>query len=169
VWNLPILDGQVLKREYRPFFPALQGDLDALVGQGVVHVVKSNYAQADDGTWRLHAEYTLVAECSDRILAEIRRHDQQLRTLDFIQEVVFAISGLGPDGIDRIGLLDATYSNPLVDIGGLIDFDADPQATNATARVAMRFAQLTQDTRVLTDTELVHLYVRHLYSRMRVA
>src|ERR1700722_5033461 len=43
VWNLPILDGQVLKRRLHPFFPRLQRDLDLLVGQGVVHVARVRY------------------------------------------------------------------------------------------------------------------------------
>jgi hypothetical protein len=108
------------------------------------------------------------AHC-DAVLAEVRRHSEQVRKLKFVQEVVFAVSGLGRDGIASIGVLDAAYSDPLVDVGGLIDIEATPEAANATARVAMRFAILTRDAGVLSDNELVHLYVRHLYSRMQVA
>src|SRR5437016_336881 len=36
VWNMPALDGKVLKRRGGPFYPALQRDLDFLVGAGVV-------------------------------------------------------------------------------------------------------------------------------------
>src|ERR1700687_2575811 len=36
VWDMPALDGKVLKRHGGPFYPALQRDLDRLVGMGRV-------------------------------------------------------------------------------------------------------------------------------------
>ena len=38
VWNMPVLDGKLLKKKGGPFYPALQQDLDRLVGTGVVFI-----------------------------------------------------------------------------------------------------------------------------------
>lgn len=170
VWDLPILDGQILKRRRHPFFPSLQRDLDLLVGQGVVQAARVRYLQNEKGHgWRLDAHYTLETEFSERILSATRRYEFQTKKLKFIREVVYAASGLGPDGIDNLGEIDAAYSDPLVDVGGVVDIDTESGRANASAQVALRFGELTPDSRVLTDSELVHLYVRHLYARMRVA
>ena len=98
-----------------------------------------------------------------------RSYKRQARKLDFVREVVYAASGLGPSGIDDLGQVDAAYSDPLIDVGNVVDIDTEAGRANATARVALRFGELTQDSRELTDAELVHLYVRHLYARMQVA
>lgn len=169
VWHLPILDGQILKQN-RPFFPALQADLDSLVGQGVVHVARLTYQfDRDDQSWRLDADYVLAPTWADRILGTASQFEEQAKRIRFVREVTFAASGLGPAGIEDVGLIDAAYSNPQVDLGGIVDIDPDSGQQNATASVALRFADLTQDMGTLTDSELVHLYVRHLYSRMQVA
>jgi hypothetical protein len=168
VWHLPILDGQMLKRRRHLFFPSLQRDLDLLVGQGVVHVSRVRYVPSEEGHgWRLDAHYALESEFSERILSVARSYELQARKLKFIREVVYAASGLGTDGIDDLGRIDAAYSDPLVDIGGVVNIDSEAGRANATAQVALRFAKLTQDSRDFTAPELVHLYVRHLYARMQ--
>jgi hypothetical protein len=170
VWHLPILNGQILKRSQHLFFPSLQRDLDMLVGHGVVHVSRVRYVQSEDGNgWQLDAHYTLESEFSERVLSVARSYERQARKLKFVREVVYAASGLGADGIDDLGRIDAAYSDPRVDVGGVVDIDTESGLTNATARVALRFAKLTEDSRELTEPELVHLYVRHLYARMQVA
>ena len=46
VWDVPVLEGKVLKRRGNPFYTSLQYDLDRLVGMGVVlisiHMVLSS-------------------------------------------------------------------------------------------------------------------------------
>lgn len=152
------------------FFPNLQRDLDLMVGQGVVHVARVKYLpNEDNGGWQLDAYYSLESEFSERILSVARSFELQAKKLKFVREVVYAASALGLDGIDNIGEIDAAYSNPLVDVGGMVDLATESGRKNATARVALRFGELTPDSRELTDSELVHLYVRHLYARMQVA
>lgn len=170
VWDLPVIDGQILKRSLHPFFPRLQRDLDLLVGQGVAQVARVRYVPNEhDSGWRLDAHYMLESEFSERILSVARSFELQRKKLKFIREVVYAASGLGPDGIDNLGKIDAAYSDPLVDIGGVVDIGNEFGRANPTARVAMRFSELTPDSGELTNSELVHLYVRHLYARMQVA
>lgn len=170
VWDLPILNGQILKRRRYPFFPTLQRDLDQLVGQGVSQVSRVKYVPNEDGGgWELDAHYSLESEFAERILAVARSFELQEKKLKFIREVVYAASGLGPNGIATLGEIDAAYSDPLVDVGAIVDLDTESGLKNATAQVALRFAKLAPDFRDLTNPELVHLYVRHLYARMRVA
>jgi hypothetical protein len=168
VWHLPILDGQVLKRRNYPFFPSTQHDLDRLVGCGAVEVsdVQHTYSRSDG--WRLDAAYALNRQLADPIIEELSRHEGPDRAHSFVREVVYAASGLGFEGIGHISATDAAYSNPLVDFGGLVDIESE-DGPNPTAGVAMRFQRLTRDRATLSDAETVHLYVRHLYSRMNVA
>lgn len=168
VWDLPVLDSVILKRVRRPFFPRLQADLDSLVGLGVVEVTRFNYVLAN-GEWRIDADYNLNPQLSDRVLAEIRRYPQQAEGIEFVREVVYAVSGFGITGIDNLGSADAAYSDPYVDVGGIINVSDRDGEPNASARVALRFRELVQGARALSDSEIIHLYVRHLYSRMQVA
>lgn len=169
VWDLPVLDAVVLKRVKRPFFPRLQADLDSLVGRGIVEVTRFEYLRTDGGEWRIDADYVLNRRFSDPILAEARRHSQQAEGLEFVREVVYAVSGFGTSGIEDLGLADAAYSDPFVDVGGVIDVAESRGESNASVKIALRFRELVQDTSTLSDAEMVHLYVRHLYSRMQVA
>lgn len=167
VWGFPPLDVTVLKRAATPFFPVLQRDLDSLVGQGLVRVVRLDYLESEDGRgWRLDADYVLDVDMSAPAMTAIGSLQEQARRASFVREVVYAASGLGPAGVDDIGSLDATYSSPLVDVGGVIDIGSDPESSNPTAAVTFSFASLAGDGRRLSQAELVHLYLRHLYSRM---
>jgi hypothetical protein len=123
----------------------------------------------DGAGWRLDAHYALISESAERVLSAARSYEIQNKKLKFIREVVYAASGLGLDGISSLGDIDAAYSDPMVDVGGMVDIDTESGRANATAQVALRFAKLTQDSDELADSELVHLYVRHLYTRMQVA
>ena len=59
VWNMPPNDGKILKRRGGPFYPALQADLDRLVGMGVALLDGVGHRQDEDGRWRL--EGTLIS------------------------------------------------------------------------------------------------------------
>ncbi|MEX2291791.1 MAG: hypothetical protein WD794_15880 [Mycobacteriales bacterium] len=163
VWHLPPLDGQVLKRVVRPYFPALQRDVDALVGAGLVEVVRFAHLPDEGGRgWRLDADLRLVGPAAAPVLAAVDGLPEQASRAAFVREVVYAASGLGLNGVDRIGLLDATYVDPRVDVGGVIDF-APEARMNPTAQAALGFAALASGVR-LSEPELIHLYVRHLYA-----
>jgi hypothetical protein len=170
VWHLPVLDGQVLKRRDYPFFPALQRDIDRLVGCGVMKIDTFSYEGDDAGNgWWLDASYALNRAFADPILKEVCRYDGTERAYLFVREVVYAASGLGEEGIDQLSSADAAYSSPLVDFGGLVEVQNEHGQVNATAKIAMRFKQLTREKATLSDAEIIHLYVRHLYLRMNVA
>ena len=164
VWNIPVIDGRILKR-HRPYYPALQADLDRLVGLGVTVIEDVHYAQAEDESWRLAGSYRLNHSFADPILVCAESMAQQAQGLRFVREVVFATSGLGVSGVSEASAVDATYSDPLIDIGGMIDVAPDDEL-NTTTRVALRFGHLVSG---LSTAEMTNLYVRQLYARMQVA
>lgn len=170
VWHLPIMDEQLLKLHDRPFFPALQQDIDALVGCGVieVHAFDYDFDESLESGWRLKADYLLNGSIAKRILDRAEEFEGQRRGVAFVREVVFAASGLGEQGLDNIGNLDAAYSNQLIHLGSVIDLSPEGDRQNASAAVARRFQGLTTSAD-LSEAELVHLYLRHLYTRMNVA
>jgi hypothetical protein len=168
VWNVPVLDGQILK-QIRPYYPALQSDVDALVGCGVVAVSDVRYVGAR-GHWRLEAKYQLNRRFADHILSAAEAFPLRRAELEFVREVVYATSGLGTEGLHVAGEADATYSDPLVDVGGLIEVERDRgEGYNSTATAAMRFGELLGAESQVSTAEMVNLYVRRLYSRLHVA
>jgi hypothetical protein len=169
VWNLPSLDSQVFKRSRQPFFPRLQADLDSLVGKGVVVAEGLGYESIGSDGSRLVADYELRRIWAEPILKEARRYESQNRDLEFVREVVYATAGLGVAGLSQIEFADAAYGDPLVGIGGVVDIDRNDGRPNATARAALRFGELGDDSQVLTEAEKIHLYVRMMYSRIQVA
>lgn len=175
VWHLPIVNAQLIKRESRPFFPALQQDLDGLVGAGVVLVDAFDYGQEDNGGWRLSAWYRLNVEAARSVLELSSELQSQRVGAAFVREVVLAASGLGDDELNSIGILDAAYSSEITDIGEVLDLDTQDRELgtsvelNRSAAVAVRLGELASTSLALSFSELVHMYIRHLYSRVRVA
>ena len=59
VWDMPTLDGKILKRKGGPFYPVLQTDLDRLVGMGMVQISDVAHVRDSEGKWRLEGQYAL--------------------------------------------------------------------------------------------------------------
>ncbi len=167
VWNLPIIDGIILKRT-EPYYPSLQADIDRLVGQGVVDVHDVNYRQEPSGEWRLDATYSLYDPLAGPILESADQLPGIANMIAFVREVVYATSGLGIDDVEEATAVDATYANPLLSVGNLVEVDPE-DAYNLSAGFALRFGELVRGPVPLKSAEMVNLYVRHLYSRMQVA
>jgi len=169
VWGLRILDAHVLKLQGGPTSPLLQADLDRLVGMGVVTVSEVRHAEDADGLWRLDGDYSLNWDFARPILDKANSFDRFAVELEFLREVVFALSGLGAVGIVSAGTLDASYGDAMVGPKGMVDLAGDATESNPTARVAIRFRELLQPEIELSDAEMVHLYVRELYNRLGAA
>lgn len=167
VWNLPILDGHVLKQQARPNFPALQRDLDVLVGRGMVEVHDLSISARAGGPVPISASFSLTSLAAVPF-AQISASQYFERQLDFVREVTFAAAALGPRGLEGIGTVDASYADPFADVGSVIELGESSTSGRTTAAVAQRFRALAPDAD-LTDAQLIHLYLRHLYSRMSVA
>jgi hypothetical protein len=166
VWDLPAMDAQLIKRKYRPFFPALQSDLDWLVGVGLVVVEHFEYMEDPSGAgWRLNASYSLNELPAMRILETARDYPSEARKLRFVREVVMAACGLGEETVSFLGGVDAAYSSGSVDFGDVLDLEREG-TVNASAEAARRFRDLAGSGYGMSDAELVHLYVRHLYGKV---
>ena len=86
VWDMPALDGKLLKRRGGPFYPAMQRDLDRLVGMGVVVITGLDHVRDDDGRWRLEGSYRLNRPFAEGVLALLSSYDDEWRLVVFIQE-----------------------------------------------------------------------------------
>jgi len=162
VWGLRIVDAQLLKRRSGALSPILQHDLDLLVGQGVVQPFHVSHRLDADNSWRLDASYSLVETPARRILAAAQSFEQSLSHIEFIVELVQAMSALGMKGIAQSSGQDATYASSSIDYGSVVDLSGH----NASTQVALRFGTLLEEDARLTRAEMIHLYVRELYKRL---
>jgi hypothetical protein len=106
--------------------------------------------------------YSLIAEPAARILEAARSFVQSASHVEFVVELVHAMSALGLRGISQSSEQDATYGSGSVDFGSIVDLSGQ----NASTRVALRFGSLLEADSRLTGAEMIHLYVRELYKRL---
>jgi hypothetical protein len=165
VWDAPALEGKVLKRRGSPFYPILQREIDRLVGMGVVLMSGLGYSLDESKRWRLEGFYSLNHGFADGILAALRQFEEEARLLGFIQELAYAISALSDEELDRAVGEDATYSDPLIDFGNVVDF-AEWRQVNYSANAAKKLARLLPSDSQATLGERLHFYVRHLRLRL---
>ncbi len=164
VWDMPPLDGKVLKRSGGPFYPALQRDLDRLVGMGVVIISGLGHVQDEDGRWRLEGSYRLNQPFANPIVETLVHFEDERRVVAFVQELAFALSALGDEELDIAMKQDATYSDSLVGVGNVVDFD-EWQKKNYAANAARYFEGLLPGGASATPGEQLHFYIRHLHAR----
>lgn len=167
VWGLPILDALVLKQRTRPNFPALQRDLDSMVGRGMVGVERIEVSESSGDVSPVRASYRLT-ELSAPAISVLAASEYFRDEVRFVREVTYASSRIEPDQLADLGNVDATYSDPFKDVGSVIEIGQSTSTHRSSAEVAQRFRELAPDSN-LTDAQLVHLYMRHLYSRLDVA
>lgn len=168
VWDMPSVDGTVLKRRGGPFYPDLQADLDRLVGLGVVRVQNLRHERIDDDHYRLEGSFRLNQDLARPILAHLRSMPDEAEAAKFVRELVLALSVLSDDEIDRAITEDATYANPKIGLDNVIDF-GEWMSANYSANAAERIGGLVKTGAVVGASEKVHLYVRHLRRRLQGA
>jgi hypothetical protein len=159
------MDGRILKRRGGPFYPVLQHDLDRLVGLGVVVITGLGHEVDDDGRWRLRGSFGLNPELAGGALHAIDSFADEQAVSAFLSELGLALSSLPEDSFSRAPMEDATYADTLVTAGNVVDF-AEWQRRNFSANAARRFLELMPEGVQATQSELLHLYVRHLRSRL---
>jgi hypothetical protein len=166
VWEMPVLEGKVLKRKGGPFYPELQRDLDGLVGLGVVVISNLGHVLDEQKRWRLEGSYQLHRLFADRVLQRVAQFEEERKFLAFLDELAFALSALGDDDIDKASTQDAVYSDPIVDFGNVLDF-AEWGHKNAAATAAARLGRFVPGGVRPVAGEKVHLYLRHLKARIQ--
>ena len=162
VWNTLVFDGRLLKRRGGPFYPALQHDLDRLVGLGLVHITGLGHIMDEDGRWRLDGAFSLNHDLAGNVLEVIRAFPQELEIRSFLLEVAYAVSALTDSQFDHLPSEDPTYSDSMISYGNVVDF-GEWRKLNYSANAARHFTSLSGQ---MTPGELLHLYVRHLRRRI---
>ena len=162
VWSARVFDGSLLKRPGGPFYPALQRDLDRLVGLGLASITNLGHVRDEGGQWGLRGAFFLNRELSAGALRVIDALPQQRSVRSFLQEVAYAVSALSDSELNRLPAEDPTYSDFTISYGNIVDF-ADWRHLNYSANAAQHLATLTEGA---TPSELLHLYVRHLRRRL---
>ena len=162
VWKTRVFDGRLLKRRGGPFYPALQHDLDRLVGLGLAQITDLGHVLDEDNQWRLDGAYTLNYELAGEALKVINEFPQELEIRSFLLEMAYAVSALSDSEFDLLPSEDPTYSDSNVGYENVIDFD-EWRNQNYSANVTRHFASVSGQA---TPSELLHLYVRHLHRRL---
>src|SRR6185312_7535782 len=141
VWDMPALDGKILKRKGGPFYPELQHDLDRLVGMGMVLIKQVSHVRESNGKWRLEGRYRLNAEMSNTPLNFLLGLPDERRFASFVEELAYALSALSDQDLERALVEDATYSDPSVSVNNVLDFEEWTQR-NPSANAANYFDRL---------------------------
>jgi hypothetical protein len=165
VWDMPALDGKILKRRGGPFYPALQRDLDRMVGRGMVCVSQVAHIRSSDGKWRLEGRYSLNRNMSADALAYLQQLPGEDQFASFATELAYALSALGDDELETALVEDATYCDPTVSANNVLDFE-EWVRRNPSTNAANYFSRLMPEGTHATPGEKLHLYVRHLRRRI---
>lgn len=163
-WRIKPFDTALLKTQRQPYFPNLQVDLDNLVGMGVL-IVTTLAPQVSQG--RLQAKFALNRRFADRILSTMWEIEEEANILLFLDEVVQASNRLGDAEKGMALTKDATYGDPGVDNGNVIDLGEWLKADQMTptADVLQRISRISE--REMKPAELMDIYVDHLERRLQ--
>lgn len=165
VWDMPALDGKILKRKGGPFYPDLQRDLDRMVGKGMVVVRGVHHVRGPDARWRVEGSYSLNRQMSQAALNYLLGRRDEGRVASFVQELAYALSALSESELDRALVEDATYSDPSFSEDNVLDF-GEWSRRNPSANAAAYFDHFLPRGTKATPGERLHLYVRHLHRRL---
>jgi hypothetical protein len=144
----------------------LQRDLDRLVGMGLVVICGVSHARDEDNRWRLEGAYRLNFDLAARPLESLATFESERRLSAFLQELAFALSALTDQELDQAMTEDATYADPIVTVGNVVDF-GEWQNKNWSSQAADHFEHLMPGGSRATPGEKLHLYVRHLHARLQ--
>ncbi len=165
VWNMPALDGRILKRKGGPFYPDLQHDLDRMVGTGMVIVRGVHHVHDSVGKWRVEGMYGLNRQLTRTALEYLLGLYDEGRVAAFARELAFALSALDDSDLERALIEDATYSDPTFSDDNVLDFEEWSQR-NPSVNAAAYFDHFMPAGTRATAGERLHLYVRHLHRRI---
>ena len=162
VWNSRVFDGRILKRRGGPFYPAMQHDLDRLVGRGLVLISDLGHVIDEDNQHRLNGAISVNRDLAGEPLEIISKVPQFVEIQAFLLEIAYAVSALSDSQFDSVPSEDPTYSDSSVAFENVVDF-AEWRKLNYSANATRQFASWSEQA---TRAELLHLYVRHLRRRI---
>ena len=162
VWESRVFEGHLLKRRAGPFYPALQHDLDQLIGRGMVLIREVRHYEDVDRQWRLDGALSLNHELSDGVLEAIDTFARLREIQSFLQEIAYAVSSLSDSEFDVVPGKDPTYSDSSFAYDNVVEFSKWSDL-NYSVNAARNFKSLSES---VTPGELLHLFVRHLHRRI---
>jgi hypothetical protein len=160
LWDIDPVEGSVLK-DGAPRFPALEAQLDTLVGDGLVDVVSFIPPVAGQSDQRLAAYFRINQERAATVLGTIRQLPDERSAEGFLLELASAFLEIRPDRQDDAAVMDAAYSNPKVSSGRVVDFAewVSPKVGNAAWNVAQRFQKYVPESVTLSRAEKLVMYM----------
>lgn len=168
VWDMPSLEGSILKRKGGAFYPELQHEVDRLVGLGMVIISGLSHSLDGTGRWRLEGRYELNAALSSPTLETLHALPGEGRVASFVLELGYALSALSNEELAAAFIEDATYSDPAVSNENVLDF-AEWRDSNPTANVIAYFGKVSASRPQSSPGERLHSYVRQLRRRLHAA
>jgi hypothetical protein len=165
VWSLDPMDATVLKRSAGPYYPELQQDVDRLIGIGVLQVAALIVSTSEQGELGLNPKFKLNPTFGPRILSALKDMPDESDVLRFLSQVVQAYSRLSDDQMTVAMTQDATYGDPTIETGEVIDLGEWVAAGSTTsARAAERLNDVADEP--LEPAETIELYVDHIIRRV---
>lgn len=162
VWGLAPFDKRILKTGRPPFYPDLQREVDRLVAMGLFEVSKLSYCKAPDGSMIFQAHYALRFQSPHgRLLREALEADPEASADQaYLDELARALASIRDEDIAAAAAEDATYDDPTVPAGDVIDFgEAKRRARTEEATKSLEL--LFPDVR-LTPARRLYMYAHYL-------
>lgn len=166
LWDIDPVEGSVLK-EGAPRSSALEAELDALIGSGLVDVVSFTPPTFASDDPRLTAFFRINHDRAAAVLRAIRQLPDERSAEGFLLELASAFVEIRLDRQDDAAAMDAAYSNPKVSTGRVVDFAewVSPKYGNAAWNVAQRFQKYVPDSVTLNRAEKLVMYMRLMKRR----
>ena len=163
LWDLHPLEGSVLKENGAPYFPALQRELNVLVGSGFVTVVSLSRGIDTE----LDAQFRLSFDRAGSVLETLRLLPDEADAESFLTELADAYVEIRPDRRDDAAVTDAAYSDPAVAEGRIVDFAewVSPTRGNAAWNTAQQFQKYVPPGVTLNRAEKLVMYMRLMKRR----
>lgn len=165
LWDVEPLETSVLKDRDGPRSSALEHEIDLCIGSGLL-VVDALRTDPENPA-RLDATYRLNAKAARPVLAAISILPDEQLVEKFLNELAFAFIEIKPGLRDDAALQDASWSNPAVAEGRIVDFGehAERAAVNPTYNAAQAFQRFAPEGVKLDRAEKLLMYVRLLKRR----
>jgi hypothetical protein len=164
VWEVEPLERSVLKDRDGPRSSALEHELDLCVGAGLI--VVDALKPDPENPLRLDATYRLNARAVRPVLAAISILPDQENISAYLNELAFAFLEISPNQRDDAALQDATWSNPAIADGRIVDFgERLKKSINPTYNAAETFQTFAPEGVTLNKAEKLLMYVRLLKRR----
>lgn len=162
VWEVEPLENSVLKDEDGPRSSSLEREIDLCVGYGLVDVI--SIERDDENPDKLNARFSLSAQRARKILSIAEYLPDEQNTFEFLTELAFSFAEISKPHRDDAALVDASWSDPKVAQGRIINFieeEGGPE-TGASHRAAEAFQEFVPPGVILSRAEKLVMYMRLL-------